>query len=324
MLILLECVNTATIGSKCIGVNGQMTVYISELRLLLAHRKAISLKQTIAEVSSNISQIIDNGMKSGRFLSVSPDIQGLTYLGSGNNQNSQAKHENTFPNYGYAVIIISIIAITVFSFAALKVIKKKRAVDPASSNLNDIENDLTSHDITISSLFDQVELSDGGARNAETSKNTITHSIDSTKNRTALNQTDETAVIEQARPYGDNTAHPFLGNVRRSHVDLSNIDEIDKSSFASENDSNLSPLSPSPVTNSKRFRHFVDTSPHATESKMKRTYTDQSVLNKNDEDSNSSPLSPSAVTNTTLVRRFDDAIETAKLVTFVQSLSEHQ
>ena len=145
-----DCVGSAKVGSKCISVNGKMTVYFAGKsalgsRLLSVNRYTLDLSQAMSDISTSINQIIDSGMKSGQFLSVSSDIQGITYVGSGSSQQPQVKQSYRFPTYGYPLIVLSIVAITAMSFVLLKLVKK-RFRQPSSPTPDDIENARMSDD----------------------------------------------------------------------------------------------------------------------------------------------------------------------------------
>jgi len=76
-------------------------------------------------------------MRTGQFLSVSSDIQGVTYVGPVIGQ--QRNESNRFPAYGYAIIVLLIAAIAATTLAALKYIQKRSSKSKEEVKVDDLE-----------------------------------------------------------------------------------------------------------------------------------------------------------------------------------------
>jgi len=268
-------------------VNGKLTVFLSakpalKLRLLSVHRHVQSLNQTMSELSANINQIIDNGMKSGKFLYVSPDIQGLTYLGSNDNKHPQGDHGYHFPGYGYAIIVLSIVAVTAIAFASMKYLQKKWAKqNPSPPHPDDIEAAMISNDIKDSS-HDEPVSRDVSSKGISETSNVPVISLDESEAVASASEQGETqkTAVDQVQTSGGTNTQPIIDTKTDGEQKIIDLD--DSSSVESDNNSNAPLLVPSTDAD-------IDISPDPTHDANQLVV--DSELNNGDSDDSSSTIS---------------------------------
>jgi len=230
----------------------------------------------MSDTSTSINQIIDSGIRSGLFLSVSSDIQGMTYVGPGPIQQPQVNSSNRFPAYGYAIIVLSIAAIAATVIAALK-LARKRVKRQHSSHQDDIENVQMSDGVQF--------ISEDGVLAQVVEKNPVK---------------SESPVKRLKDPVNDGIEKGHSSSVEKSHKDEERITDLEESSSVESNTDSKAPLVKAETTKSESPDHTVSLKqtidvkkPDSTDSDLdlNRTGSDESSAYSRDHDSQSPLLS---------------------------------